>query len=210
MVKAVRKLTADWKYDVISIGFPGLVHLDKPVAEPWNLGPGWVGFNFKTAFRRPVKVINDAAMQALGSYRRGKMLFLGFGTGLGTALVVNGMVEPMELGHLPYVKSTFEDYLGRRGLEKFGKKRWRKYVDDAVRRLIAAVGPDEVVLGGGNAKKIKTLPPRCRIGDNSKAFLGGYRLWKRNATLKDFQRPRRGTRRPGRIQTNNKRVKGMK
>ena len=177
MVSQLRKLVADWKYDVVSIGFPGPVVHNRPMSEPWNLGKGWMGFNLGTAFKRPVKVINDAAMQALGSYRRGKMLFLGLGTGLGSALIVDGVVEPMELGHLPYKKATFEDYVGLRGLEKFGKKKWRRYVADVVERLVAALEPDEVVLGGGNVHKLKKLPPGCRFGDNANAFKGGFRLW---------------------------------
>jgi polyphosphate glucokinase len=141
MVSKVRKLVADWKYDAISIGYPGPVLQNRPVSEPWNLGKGWKGFNFETAFKRPVKVVNDAAMQALGSYKHGKMLFLGLGTGLGSAAIVDCIVEPLELGHLPYEKATFEDYLGVRGLEKYGKKKWRCYVADAVERLIAALEP---------------------------------------------------------------------
>jgi len=168
---------ADWKYEAVSIGYPGPVLRNRPVAEPWNLGKGWVGFNFEAAFKRPVKVLNDAAMQALGSYKRGKMLFLGLGTGLGSALIVDGVVEPLELGHLPYKAATFEDYVGIRGLEKHGKKKWRRHVADVVKRLIAAIEPDEVVLGGGNVKKLKELPPGCRVGDNANAFLGGFRLW---------------------------------
>ena len=151
MVAQVKKLSADWLYDVITIGYPGAVLRDRPVAEPWNLAKGWVGSKFHEAFKRPVKIINDAAMQALGSYRGGKMLFLGLGTGLGSALMVDGIVEPMELGHLPYRKATFEDYVGLRGLEKRGKKKWRCDVADVVRRLVAALEPDEVVLGGGNS-----------------------------------------------------------
>ncbi len=181
MVSEVRILVADWKYDVVSIGYPGPVLRGRPVSEPWNLGKGWVGFNFEAAFKRSVKVVNDAAMQALGSYKRGKMLFLGLGTGLGSALIVDGMVEPMELGHLPYKKATFEDYVGVRGLEKYGKKKWRSYVADVVERLIAAIEPDEVVLGGGNVRKLKELPPGCRTGGNDKAFVGGFRLWKKTA-----------------------------
>jgi polyphosphate glucokinase len=177
MVATVQKLVADWKYDVISIGYPGLVLHNRPIAEPWNLGKGWAGFNFEAAFKRPVKVINDAAMQALGSYQRGKMLFLGLGTGLGSTVIMDGIIEPMELGHLAYRKATFEDYVGLRGLEKYGKKKWRRYVADVVQRLIAAVEPDEVVLGGGNIHKLKELPPGCRAGDNDNAFLGGFRLW---------------------------------
>jgi polyphosphate glucokinase len=177
MVAKVRKLVADWKYDVISIGYPGPVVRKRPISEPWNLGKGWIGFNFEAAFKRPVKVVNDAAMQALGSYKRGKMLFLGLGTGLGSALVVDGIVEPMELGHLPYKKATFEDYVGLRGLEKYGRKKWRRYVANVVERLVAALEPEEVVLGGGNVHKLKKLPPGCRAGDNDNAFKGGFRLW---------------------------------
>jgi polyphosphate glucokinase len=177
MTAEVRKIVADWKYDVVSIGYPGPVLRGRPVSEPWNLGKGWVGFNFEAAFKCPVKVVNDAAMQALGNYKRGKMLFLGLGTGLGSALIVDGIVEPMELGHLPYKKATFEDYVGARGLEKYGKKKWRALVRDVVERLVAAVEPDEVVLGGGNVKKLKELPSGCRAGDNSNAFIGGFRLW---------------------------------
>src|SRR5262249_49680016 len=143
----------------------------------YNLGPGWVGFDYAAAFGRPVKVVNDAAMQALGSYKGGKMLFLGLGTGLGSTLIVDGIVEPMELGHLPYKKATFEDYIGIRGLKRLGKKRWRKHVADVVARLFAALEPDDVVLGGGNIKKLRQLPPGCRAGDNVNAFLGGFRLW---------------------------------
>ena len=177
MVSKVRTLVADWQYDAIAMGYPGPVVHNRPLAEPWNLGPGWVGFDFKRAFKRPIKITNDAAMQALGSYRRGKMLFLGLGTGLGSALVIDGILEPMELAHLPYRKSTFEDYVGIRGLKKYGKRTWRKYVIDVVERLIAALEPDEVVLGGGNVKNLKKLPPHCRAGDNAKAFRGGFRLW---------------------------------
>src|SRR5216110_2873616 len=178
MVSVVRKGVRDWKYDVVSIGYPGPVLQNRPVSEPWNLGKGWCGFNFERAFNRPVKILNDAAMQALGSYKRGKMLFFGLGTGLGSALIVDGIVEPMELGHLPYKKATFEDYVGIRGLEKYGRKKWRSYVTDVVERLVAAIEPDEVVLGGGNVKKLKELPAGCRVGDNANAFLGGFRLWK--------------------------------
>jgi polyphosphate glucokinase len=177
MVSGVRKLVADWKYDVISIGYPGPVLRNRPVSEPWNLGKGWAGFNFEAAFKRPVKVVNDAAMQALGSYKGGKMLFLGLGTGLGSAMVVDGIVEPMELGHLPYKKATFEDYVGIRGLKKYGKKKWRRYVADGVERLVTALEADDVVLGGGNVKKLKARPKGCRAGDNANAFLGGFRLW---------------------------------
>src|SRR6266581_7855388 len=179
MVAGVKKLAGDWKYDVISIGYPGMVVRNRLVAEPHNLGRGWMGFDFAVAFKRPVKVLNDAAMQALGSYKGGKMLFLGLGTGLGSAMILDGIAESMELGHLPYKKSTFEDYVGIRGLEKHGKKKWRHYVTDAVKRLISALEPDDVVLGGGNVRKLKKLPADCRAGDNANAFLGGFRLWER-------------------------------
>jgi len=181
MVARVKAMSRDWQYDAVSIGYPGPVLRDRPLSEPHNLGKGWVGFKFEGAFGRPVKVMNDAAMQALGSYKRGKMLFLGLGTGMGTAFVVDGIVEPMELAHLPYRKATFEDYLGLRGLERRGKKKWRKSVFAVVEQLSAALDPDEVVLGGGNVKKLKKLPPHCRAGDNSNAFLGGFRLWDAHA-----------------------------
>ena len=191
MVAAVRKSVGDWKYDAVSIGYPGPVLHNRPLAEPWNLGKGWVGFNFAAAFKRPVKVMNDAAMQALGSYKRGKMLFLGLGTGLGTALIVDGLVEPMEMGHMPYKKATFEDYVGLRGLKKFGKKKWRRYVADVVERLAAALEPEDIVLGGGNVNKLKKLPAGCRAGDNANAFRGGFRLWemtKRDRKIKTRMR----------------------
>jgi len=177
MVAGVRKLAGDWKYDVVAIGYPGPVWHDRPVAEPYNLAAGWVGFDYRKAFRRPVRIINDAAMQALGSYKGGKLLFLGLGTGLGTTFVVDGIIEPMELGHLPYRKATYEDYVGLRGLERYGKKKWRRYVTDVVARLRIALEPDDVVLGGGNVRKLKALPPGCRAGDNANAFIGGFRLW---------------------------------
>jgi polyphosphate glucokinase len=179
MVAGVKKLAGDWKYDVVSIGYPGMVVRNRLVAEPHNLGRGWMEFDFETAFERPVKVVNDAAMQALGSYKGGKMLFLGLGTGLGSAMIVDGTIEPMELAHLSYKKGTYEDYVGERSLEKRGKKKWRSHVVDVVGRLIAALEPDDVVLGGGNVKKLKMLPKGCREGDNANAFLGGFRLWEK-------------------------------
>ena len=181
MIAGVKKLAKGWNYDVISIGYPGPVLHNRLVIEPHNLGKGWVGFNFQRAFRCPVKVTNDAAMQALGSYRKGTMLFLGLGTGLGTTLIVNGFVEPMELGHLPYLKATYEDYVGLRGLEKYGKKKWARHVVDVVKRLTAALEPTDVVLGGGNVKKLNKLPKGCRAGDNANAFIGGFRLWEGKA-----------------------------
>jgi polyphosphate glucokinase len=177
MLAAIRPLVADWEYEVVSMGFPGPIRNHRPAAEPWNLGKGWLGFNFRSAFKCPVQMLNDAAMQALGSYRRGKMLFLGLGTGLGSTLIAEGQVIPLELAHLPYRSATFEDYVGIRGLEKYGKKKWRKFVADVVSRLMAALEPDEVVLGGGNVRQLKQLPPHCRAGNNDNAFRGGFRLW---------------------------------
>ena len=177
MVAGVRALAKGWQFGVVSIGYPGPVLHGHPIAEPHHLGPGWVGFDFRKAIGCPVRLINDAAMQALGSYRGGRMLFLGLGTGLGSAMVVNGIVEPMELGHLPYRKGVYEDYVGAQGLAKHGKSKWRRHVADVVRLLVAALEPDDVVLGGGNAKELKELPQGCRLGDNTNAFLGGFRLW---------------------------------
>lgn len=177
MVVGVKAITKDWKYDVVSLGYPGPVLQNRPVLEPHNLGGGWVGFDYRRAFGKPVKIINDAAMQALGSYKKGKMLFLGLGTGLGTCMVVDGIVEPMELGHLPYKKATYEDYVGIRALETRGKEKWRRDVADVVQCLMTALEADDVVLGGGNSKKLKELSPHCRLGDNANAFLGGFRLW---------------------------------
>jgi len=179
MVAGVKKLAGDWKYDAVSIGYPGPVIKNRPLAEPHNLGRGWIGYDFGAAFKRPVKVVNDAAMQALGSYAGGKMLFLGLGTGLGSAMIVDGIVEPMELGHLPYKRGTFEDYVGVRGYDRLGKKNWRQQVVDVIGRLIAALEPEDVVLGGGNVRRLKELPPGCRAGDNANAFLGGFRLWEK-------------------------------
>ena len=190
MVAGVKKLGRGWKYQAISMGYPGLVLHGRVVAEPHNLGRGWVAFDYRAAFGRPVKIINDAAMQALGSYKGGKMLFLGLGTGLGSALVVDGIVEPMELGHLPYRKGTYETYVGQRALEERGKKKWRRDVAEVVAGLIAALEPDDVVLGGGNVRKLKELPAGCRAGDNANAFVGGGRLWEQAAGSRTPARPR--------------------
>jgi polyphosphate glucokinase len=179
MVHLVRKAAAGWKYDAVSIGYPGPVVHGRPVSEPTNLGGGWVGFDFRAAFRRPVKVINDAAMQALGSYKGGRMLFLGLGTGLGSAVIVDGAIEPMELAHLPYKKGrTYEDYVGAAGLKRSGKKKWRRRVLDVIALLRRALQADDVVIGGGNAKLLRELPPAVRLGANVNAFVGGFRLWK--------------------------------
>jgi polyphosphate glucokinase len=178
MVSAVRKATAGWKYSALSIGYPGPVLHGRPLSEPHNLGRGWVGFDFKKAFGCPVKVINDAAMQAIGSYEGGRMLFLGLGTGLGSAMIVDGILEPMELAHLPYKDGrTYEDFVGEAGLERLGKKKWRKHVFDVTERLKSALEADSVVLGGGNARLMKKLPPGARLGDNANAIKGGLRLW---------------------------------
>ena len=181
MVDGVLDLAKDLRYDVVSIGIPAPVAGGRVVHDPVNLGPGWAGFEFAKAFGKPTKVVNDAAMQALGSYEGGRMLFLGLGTGLGTAMVVDGILEPMELGHLPYKRATYEDYVGLRGLERLGKKKWREEVAEVVEAFVKAIEPDYVVLGGGNAKYLKELPPNARLGANENAFLGGFRLWQEAA-----------------------------
>lgn len=178
MVSAVRAATVGWKYDAVSIGYPGAVVHGRPISEPHHLGSGWVGFDFRKAFGRPVAIVNDAAMQALGSYRSGRMLFLGLGTGLGSAMIVDNVLAPMELAHLPYKNGrSYEDYVGLAGLKRQGKKEWRRQVKKIVQQLKAALQVDYVVLGGGNARLLKKLPPDTRLGDNSNAFKGGYRLW---------------------------------
>jgi len=179
MVELVREAVKHWEYSVVSIGYPGPVKNGTPEKEPKNLGRGWVGFDFDRAFGLPVRMINDAAMQALGSYKKGRMLFLGLGTGLGTTLILDGVVAPMELAHLPYKNGrTYEECVGKAGLRRSGKKRWRKNVADVIVRLRAALEADDVVVGGGNAKLLKQLPPGVRSGANRNAFRGGYRLWK--------------------------------
>jgi polyphosphate glucokinase len=189
MVKQVKALTQDWSYNYISVGYPGPVVHDRPLAEPYNLGHGWLGFDFAKAFGRPTKVVNDAAMQALGSYQGGRMLFLGLGTGLGSAMIVDGILEPMEIAHLPYRKGeTYEDCVGAKGLERHGKKKWRRRVADVVKHFIAALEPDYVVLGGGNVDKLGRLPPKTRLGDNANAFKGGFRLWDTHAPKKRRKR----------------------
>lgn len=178
VARLVKEATRGWKYDCVSLGYPGPVINNRPLREPHNLGGGWMGFDFHKAFGCPVKVINDASMQALGSYKGGRMLFLGLGTGLGSAMIVDGALEPMELAHLCYKNGkTYEDYLGLRGLEKLGKKKWRRHVAKITEQLKAALEADYVVLGGGNVKKLKKLPPGARRGNNENAFVGGFRLW---------------------------------
>lgn len=181
MVNKLHELAGDWKYDVVSVGYPGVVVHNKIVAEPYNLGRGWVGFDFQAAFGRPTKVMNDAAMQAIGSYEGGRMLFLGLGTGLGSALIVDNVVAPMELAHLPYKHdSTYEDYLGERGRRRYGAKKWRRMVREIVNQLRTILEADYVVIGGGNARKLKTMPKLARLGSNEFAFLGGFRVWRPN------------------------------
>lgn len=178
MVASVKRLTADWSYDAVSIGYPGLVVHGRIAAEPRNLARGWVGFDFDEAFGRPVRIVNDAAMQALGSYEGGSMLFLGLGTGLGSAMIVDGRVEPMELAHLPYEKGrTYEDYVGDVGLRRHGKRKWVKHVWSVVDALRAALEPDDVVVGGGNARRLRHPPTGVRLGKNANAFTGGFLLW---------------------------------
>jgi polyphosphate glucokinase len=178
MVQGVKDMTADWAYDVVSLGYPGQVVHNRPAHDPVNLGKGWTGFDYPGAFARPVRVINDAAMQALGSYQGGRMLFIGVGTGLGSAMIVDGQLEPMELGHLQYKKRmTYEDYIGERGLLRLGKKAWRREVYAVIDAFRHALQPDYIVLGGGNAKLMKELPPDVRRGDNNNAFIGGFRMW---------------------------------
>ena len=178
MVSRVHEMTGDWTYDAVSIGYPGVVLHGKIVADPHNLGAGWVGFDFRKAFGRPTRIMNDAAMQAVGSYEGGRMLFLGLGTGLGSAMIVDGVVAPMELAHLPYKKGrTYEDFVGARGLKRLGGKKWRRTVNEVVVQLSTLLEADYVVIGGGNARKLKRLPKNARLGSNDFAFLGGFRIW---------------------------------
>src|SRR5689334_24514617 len=179
MLSAIKRATAGWQYTKVSIGCPGPVLHGRLMSNPHNLGPGWVGFDFAKAFGCPVRLVNDAAMQAVGSYQGGRMLFLGLGTGLGAALIVDGVLEPMELAHLPYKHGrTYEEYVGSAGLKRLGKKKWRRHVADVIERLKAALEVEEVVVGGGNAKQLHTLPAGVRLGTNANAFRGGFRLWK--------------------------------
>jgi predicted NBD/HSP70 family sugar kinase len=177
MAKRMVELTEGWEFDVVSIGVPAPVHGNRLVHEPVNLGRGWVAFDYEQAFERPVKVVNDAAMQAVGSYEGGRMLFLGLGTGLGSAMVVGGSVAPMELGHLPFRKRTYEEYVGAAARERLGRKRWEKAVHEVVALFAAALEPEDVVLGGGEVAELNELPPGVRRGDNANAFVGGFRLW---------------------------------
>ncbi|XAZ25452.1 ROK family protein [Sinorhizobium sp. B11] len=177
MVAALKDLTADWHYDVVAMGYPGPVSAHRAAADPFNLGPGWKGYDFEQALGKPVRMVNDALMQAIGSYEAGRMLFLGLGTGLGSALVADNVCLPLELAHMPYRKKTFEDYVGERGLEGRGKSKWRKSVFDVADRLSAALLPDYIVIGGGNVGRLKDLPPKCRRGNNDNAFRGGFRVW---------------------------------
>lgn len=200
LVSDVNELAKGWSFEVISIGFPAPVHDNRPAAEPFNLGPGWVGFDYEKSFGKPVQMINDAAMQALGSHKGGKMLFLGLGTGLGSALVTDQALLPLELGHLPFRKKTFEDYVGLKALEKSGRKKWEQHVVETVELLSAAILPDYVVLGGGNVKKLRQLPPSCIAGSNANAFLGGFRIWEGAAHLNATPKPapRKSSRAPRR------------
>lgn len=177
LVEKVKENTQDWDYDYISIGFPSVVKNGQIVQEPVNIGKGWVGFDFEAAFEKPVRILNDAAMQALGSYQGGTLLFMGFGTGMGTAVIVDGKVLPTELAHLPYKKGSYEEYVGVRGLEKIGLKKWQKHVLNIVDLFSKAIRPDDIVLGGGNSKYLTEIPEGCRLGNNKLAFEGGLRMW---------------------------------
>jgi polyphosphate glucokinase len=177
MTSEIKEKAKDWQYDVISMGYPGIVKRNLIISEPHNLASGWIPFDFETAFGRPVRKMNDASMQALGSYKQGILLFLGLGTGLGSAIIAENTVVPMELAHLTYKKGTYEDYIGIRGLKRLGRRKWQANVEFAIERLIKAVQPDDIVLGGGNSRKLKPFPPGCRLGGNEFAFAGGFRMW---------------------------------
>jgi polyphosphate glucokinase len=188
MIQQVKDVVKDFPYDLVSIGYPGPVVHGRPLREPHNLAPGWVGFDFRKALGRPVKIINDAAMQALGSYKRGRLLFLGLGTGLGSAMIADGVVEPMEIAHLPYKRGkTYEDYLGNRSLKRLGRKKWERQVGKVVSLLREALQPEVVVLGGGNVTKLKKLPPGTRPGNNENAFKGGFELWSEGTDQRRFR-----------------------
>jgi polyphosphate glucokinase len=177
MVEGTLELVEGWEFDRVSVGVPAPVVDGRVARDPVNLGPGWQGFDFEAAFRRPTKVVNDATMQAIGSYEGGRMLFLGLGTGLGSTMIVDGVIVPMELGHLPFRRATFEEYVGRAGRQRLGPKRWRAAVLETLRHLSAALQPDDVVLGGGLADELEGLPAGVRVGGNELAFVGGFRLW---------------------------------
>jgi polyphosphate glucokinase len=194
MVAGVKELAGPWKYDAVALGYPGQVHDNRIVTEPKNLAHGWAEFDFQAAFGCPVRIMNDAAMQALGSYQRGLLLFLGLGTGLGAALVRDGIIVPLELGRLAFKDGTYEDYIGVRALKRLGRKKWQKYVEFGATRMIQAVLPDDVVLGGGNAKKLTRLPKGCRLGSNAFAFIGGYRMWEDASKPRPAATPRAVTR----------------
>lgn len=181
LVTGVKRLAGDWTWDAMTIGYPGRVRQGRIVADPYNLAPGWLGFDFERAFGCPVKLINDGAMQAYGSYRGGSLLFIGLGTGVGACVIVDGTIVPMEIGHLPYRKATIEYYLGRKGMNRLGRKKWQKHLHIAVGRLIETFHPDDVVIGGGNVQELTELPPGCREGHNAYAFEGGFRLWEDSA-----------------------------
>jgi polyphosphate glucokinase len=183
MVEKTLQLVAGWTYEVVTVGIPAQVHDNRVVHEPINLGRGWTDFDYAAAFERPTKVVNDAAMQAVGAYDGGRMLFLGLGTGLGSAMVVEGIVEPMELGHLPFRRGTYEDYVGTDGRKRLGKKKWEKAVFEVVEAFRNALAPDYVVLGGGEVDRLTELPPGCRRGGNEDAFVGGFRLWDETSPL---------------------------
>jgi len=183
MAQGVVEVTADWKYDVISVGIPTPIRNGRPAREPVNLGTGWVEFDYEAALGKPTKLVNDATMQALGSYEGGRMLFLGLGTGLGSTMILGGTIAPMELGHLPFRKATFEEYVGEQGMERLGRKHWKKAVAETVELLTAALEADYVVLGGGNAKELGELPPGARLGRNDNAFAGGFRIWEQGVEL---------------------------